>query len=139
MTIEELEKQVTTNINFCDEQLDESHSPDGEDIEGIVGYGMQLAAIISLIGKTLAESKELLNKKELIYMKANEHLWEKPTVLKKLMEGSLAEYYKNVTWADRLSSACTHKMDFYRSVLSKHKEELRMQMQFNLQKNINNG
>lgn len=135
MNLKELEEQVNTNIKFCDEQLDETHSPEGDDIEGIIGYGMQLAAIISLIGKTLAEAKELLNKKELIYMQANEHLWDRPTVLKKLMEGSLAEYYKNVTWADRLSSACTHKMDFYRSVLSKHKEEMRMQMQFNLQKN----
>lgn len=134
LSIEELEQQVITNIDFIDEQLNEQHSPDGQDIEGIVDYGMQLAAIISLCGKTLAEAKQLLNRKELIYMQSNKDLWDKPTVLKKLLEGNLAEYYSMVVHADRMSAAITHKMDFYRSVLSKHKEELRMQMQFNAQK-----
>lgn len=130
MTLDELEQIVKTNIQFVDDKLSEANSPSGEDIEGIVGYGMELAAIISMIGKSIADAKNLLSKHELIFMKANEDLWEKPTVLKKLMEGTLADYYTMVIHADRLSAACTHKMDFYRSVLSKYKEELRTQPQF---------
>lgn len=128
ITAEALEEQVNTNLNFVDEQLDEAHSPDKEDIDGIVGYGMQLAAIISLAGKTLADAQQLLRMKELVLLKTYEHMWEKPTILKKLMEGTLAEYYQKVTWADRLCAACTHKMDFYRSVVSKYKQEIALQM-----------
>lgn len=126
--MDDLEITTLENLTFIDSQLDEAHSPSADDIEGIVGYGMSLAAIISLCGKTLADSKKLLNIKELEYMNNNRNLWEKPTILKKLMEGELAVYYSRVIWADRLIAACTHKMDFYRSVISKHKEELRLQI-----------
>lgn len=135
MTQEELEIEVKSDLNFIDDKLGEQNSPSAEDIEGVVGYGMELAAIISLTGKTFASAKKLLNLKELNYMNENRDMWNKPTVMKKLMEGELADYYAMVTWADRLIAACTHKMDFYRSVISKYKAEISLNQQFNQQRN----
>lgn len=129
--LEALEEEVKTNLEFISNELSEANSPENGDIDGIVGHGMQLAAIIALTGEVYAKANKLLKMKELRYMNENQHIWDKPTVLKKLMEGTLAAYYANVLLADRFNAAITHKMDFYRSVLSKHKEEIRASIQFN--------
>lgn len=128
-----LKEEVKTNLTFIDGEIDEAHSPDGEDIDGIVGHGMRIAGLIGLCAKTLADAKKVLNLAELNFLQNNKDLYDKPTILKKMMEGSLADEHHLVLWADRLMSACTHKMDFYRSVLSKHKEELRNVNTFNNQ------
>ena len=131
MTNQELKDQVKTNLTFVDSEIDESHSPEGDDIDGIVGHGMRISALIGLCAKNLADAKKVLSISELQYLQANKELYDKPTILKKLMEGSLADEHHLVLWADRLMAACTHKMDFYRSVLSKYKEELRNTNTFN--------
>jgi hypothetical protein len=123
MTLTELETNVKDNLSFLENELNPDTSPEPEDIDGIVGHGMQLAALISLAAKCLSNSKLLLNKKELIWMQANPDLWNRATILKKMMEGNLAEYYSYVTYSDRIMAAMTHKMDFYRSVISKYKQE----------------
>lgn len=136
--IDELEKTVKENLDFADLELSEERSPETESVDEVIGYGMRLAAIIGNIAKTLADAKRLLNMRELQFLQANKDLYDKPTILKKMMEGTLADYYYYVLLADRLSAACTHKMDFYRTVVSKYKEELRMSQGFN-QGNVNNS
>lgn len=130
--INDLRNRVQTNLKFIDGKLETAPSP--EDIDGIIGHGMELAGVIGLCAKTLADAKKLLNLCELNYMNENRDQWDKATVLRKMMDGTLAEENSLVTWADRIMSACTHKMDFYRSVVSKYKEELRLNNQFNTQR-----
>jgi hypothetical protein len=131
--IDAMRREVNHNLNFIDVKLSEKSSPGAEDVDGIIGHGMELAAVVGLCAKTLADAKRLLNMSELRYMNENRDLWNKATILRKLMDGTLAEENSLVTWADRLMSACTHKMDFYRTVVSKYKEELRLNNQFNTQ------
>jgi hypothetical protein len=88
---------------------------------------MELTAASGLIAKTLVQAQELLKIKELYYMSTHKELWNSPTLLKKLMEGNLANYYSHVLLADRYSATCVHKLDFYRSIISKYKEEIKMQ------------
>lgn len=136
--IDELEKIVKENLEFAELELSEERSPESESVDEVIGYGMRLSAIIGTIAKTLADAKKLLNMRELQFMQGNKDLWDKPSVLKKMMEGTLADYYYYVLLADRLSAACTHKMDFYRTVVSKYKEELRSNVGFN-QGSVNNS
>lgn len=131
MTAEELEKKVKDNLEYLDGIFDESREPSPEDVDGIIGHGMILSSVSGLISKTLVEANKLLRMKELYFMNTNQDLWEKSTVLKKLMEANLNEYHSYVLLADRYLASCVHKMDFYRSILSKHKEELKMNQTFN--------
>lgn len=133
MTTEELEKKVKENLEYLDSVFDEMREPSHEDIDGIMGHGIVLSSVSGLLSKTLVDANKLLKMKELYFMNTNQGLWDKPTVLKKLMESNLSDYHSYVLLADRYLAACVHKMDFYRSVLSKHKEEIRMNQNFSQQ------
>lgn len=124
------EAKLLESLNMMDDKLCPKKSPDAGDIDGIIGYGIEIANMAGNSAKAVADAKELLLNRELIYMSANEQLWDKPTVLKKLMDGSLAVNHKYVIWSDRINAAIAHKLDFYRSIVSKYKEELKLtQMQ----------
>lgn len=131
MTTEEIEKQVKENLEYLDSVFEESREPSAEDIDGIIGHGMILSSVSGLISKTLVEANKLLRMKELYFMNTNQVLWNSPTVLKKLMESNLAEYHSYVLLSDRYLATCVHKMEFYRSIVSKYKQELNMNSTFN--------
>ena len=131
MTSEELEKKVKDNLEYLDSIFDELREPSAEDIDRIIGHGMILSSVSGLLSKTLVDANRLLKMKELYFMNTNQGLWNSPTILKKLMESNLSEHHSYVLLADRYLAACVHKMDFYRSILSKHKEELKMNSTFN--------
>lgn len=131
MTLQEFKERIKRNLEFVDKIISSEKTPSPEDVDGIIGHGMEMAASIGLCAKNMADAKELLAKRELEFMNDNRDLWDKPTILKKMIDATLAEENALVTWSDRLMSAYTHKMDFYRSVVSKHKEELKMNQQIN--------
>lgn len=131
MTSEELEKKVKENLEYLDSVFDEMREPSHEDIDGIMGHGMVLSSVSGLLSKTLVDANKLLKMKELYFMNTNQGLWNSPTVLKKLMESNLSEYHSYVLLADRYLATCVHKMEFYRSVVSKYKQELNMNSTFN--------
>lgn len=120
------EEKLLTDLQFIDDLLQMDQVPDAEDVDAIIGHGMEIANVAALSAKTLADAKAVLLKRELLFMQANEQLWDKPTVLKKLMEGNLADNHQAVVWADRINAAIAHKLEFYRSVVSKYKEEMKI-------------
>jgi hypothetical protein len=52
-------------------------------------------------------------------------LWT-PTLVKVKVDAMAFEYNYLVNWCDRLNRGCTHSLDFIRTLLSKHKEEMRL-------------
>lgn len=129
----ELKADVLSRLESVDKIVTPDLAPSPEDMEGIIGHGIELSNAIGTMAKLLADAKLVYNLKELEFMQANEDLYERPTILTKKMSASLAHECALVTWADRLMAACTHKMDFYRSIVSKYKEELRMNNTFKQQ------
>jgi hypothetical protein len=127
MTATEIENTLKESFDTLDKLFSPGMEPHIEDINGIVGYGSELSACAGLVAQTLTLSTQLLRMKELLFMNENQGLWEKPTLLKKLMETNLHQYYANVMLADRYSAALVHKLDFYRSLISKYKQEISMQ------------
>lgn len=125
MTADKLEETVDLGIELVEKIF--SSEPSAEDIQGIIGVGTDIANSSGLIAKTLVQAQELLKMKELHFMNTNQGLWNTPTVLKKLMEGNLAKYYAKVLLMDRYSAAAVHRLEFYRSIISKYKEELKLQ------------
>lgn len=131
--INDNEKLIVEILTMIDDKLAPENSPETENIEEIIGYGMDLANLAGNSAKALADSKEILYQRELIFMQSNEHLWDRPTILKKMMDGTLATQHKNCIWADRINAAIAHKLEFYRTIVSKYKEEMKISamQQFN--------
>lgn len=131
MNKQELKASVIENINAIHKVVSPEIHPDEHDIDGVIGHGMELSNIMGLCAKTIADAKKLLGICENEFLTSREDLYDSPTVLKKLMDAQLADENSLVTWADRLMAASTHKMDFYRSIVSKYKEELKLNNTFN--------
>lgn len=128
--INKKEEELINTLEQIENALSPETAPSPEDIEGIIGSGIEIANLSANSARCLADAKQILLHRELLFMKANENLWDKPTILKKLMDGTLSEQHKNVIWADRINAAIGHKLDFYRSIVSKYKEEMKLsQMQ----------
>lgn len=134
--LKKCEDDLLVILEMLDDKLSPEQSPETDNIEEIIGYGIELANLSGNSAKAIADAKELLLKRELLFMKGNEALWDKPTVLKKMMDGHLAENHKMVVWSDRINAAIGHKLDFFRSVVSKYKEEMKLSQmqQFNANK-----
>lgn len=131
------EKELLDILEMMDNKLDIEQSPDAEDIDGIIGYGIEVSNLSANSAKAMADAKELLLTRELIFMQSNPQWHESPTLLRKMMDGTLAVNHKYVIWSDRINAAISHKLDFLRSVVSKYKEELKLSQmqQFNQNRN----
>lgn len=98
-------------------------------IDDVENHGKRLAAIIGLSAETMAEAKKNMDRKLLQAIKQLEGKDYPPSVLLKLAQAECAEEAAIYDYADRLNAGIVHQLDFYRSILSKYKEELRNSMQ----------
>lgn len=98
-----------------------------EEITAVQIRGNELNAYLARSGKLLADSKYHRDErlKDSVFENIKDLLKLSATTANKYIDSLCKEENYLVNWADRINRACTHQLDWCRSVLSKQKEELR--------------
>ena len=97
----------------------------------VIERGNDLQVYMARTGKLLADAKYMLNEKkrhETMDIIRDFIIDQKLSakVQNSLIDGLCKEEQYLVDWIDRLNAACTHQLDWCRSVNSKNKEEMRL-------------
>lgn len=97
----------------------------------VVNRGNELQVYMARTGKMLADAKLLLNcqkKDETMTVVRNFIIDQKLSarVQNALIDGLCHDTQYLVDWIERLNAACTHQLDWCRSIVSKNKEEMRL-------------
>ncbi len=98
-----------------------------EEITTVQIRGNELNAYLARSGKLLADSKYHRDErlKDSVFENIKDLLKLSATTANKYIDSLCKEENYLVNWSDRINRACTHQLDWCRSVLSKQKEELR--------------
>lgn len=96
-----------------------------------VQRGNDLIVYLARTSEMLAEAKRMLNdaRKSECMEVIREFIVDQKLSAKvqnSLIDGLCSRQQYLVDWLDRLNSTCTHQLDWCRSLVSKHKEELRL-------------
>lgn len=94
------------------------------DMDSIKNKGLSLTQMIGLSAECKAEARKNLEKARLTAIKALRDDGITPSVLMKMVDGSCADELSAFEYADRLNAGITHQLDFLRSVISLHKQEM---------------
>lgn len=105
----------------------ESHY-EADNADACVNRGQVAEQYMALTSKLLADAKyheqSLLNSKFIEAVKhGNEHKMNAST-LNKYIDTLVADYTYLVNWCERLNKACTHSVEFQRTIISKLKQEM---------------
>lgn len=105
----------------------------------VIERGNELQVYMARTGKMLADAKYILNeqKKQETMDVVREFIIDQKLSAKvqnALIDGLCKDAQYLVDWIERLNAACTHQLDWCRSVNSKNKEEMRLN---NLGKDFN--
>lgn len=97
----------------------------------VIERGNDLQVYMARTGKLLADAKYMLNEQkrhETMDIIRDFIIDQKLSakVQNALIDGLCKEEQYLVDWIDRLNAACTHQLDWCRSVNSKNKEEMRL-------------
>ena len=97
----------------------------------VIERGNDLQVYMARTGKMLADAKYILNeqKRTETMNVVQEFIIDQKLsarVQNALIDGLCKEAQYLVDWIDRLNAACTHQLDWCRSVNSKNKEEMRL-------------
>lgn len=93
-------------------------------IDSIVAHGKDLSAMIGLSAECKSEARRNLENARMIAIKMHMDKKITPSILSKLIDGACADEIAQFEYADRLNAGIVHQLDFVRSVLSLHKQEL---------------
>lgn len=118
MNSETLKQELDTIADACQQQQDTSN------IEAVLEHGMYLSSQLPRVASIKADALKFQRAAELIKIDFYREYWKSPMVLNKLVAASTGEEQALVELADSVFSSIKHQMDFYRSVISKYKEEL---------------
>ncbi len=124
ITVESLKQEAEEIQAFTDQGCE-------DDIYLVEQRGSRLQAYISRTGKMLADAKLLLNQaKRQEIVQALEKYYAKMDAPKiavnELIKATCAEEQYIVDWVERLNRTCVHESDWCRTLISKFKEEMRM-------------
>ncbi len=124
ITIETLKEEAEGIQAFTDQGCE-------DDIYLVEQRGSRLQAYISRTGKMLADAKKLLNiakKNDIIQALEKYYIQcDAPKMsINELIKCSCAEEQYVVDWVERLNRTCVHESDWCRTLISKFKEEMRM-------------
>ena len=102
-----------------------------DDPQEVIERGSDLVVYIARSAKMLADAKLLLNehKKDETLAVVRDFIYDQKLSAKvqnALIDGLCRQYQYLVDWLDRLNAAITHQLDWCRSVVSKNKEEMRL-------------
>lgn len=127
-SVQETEKKLEESFANIDEVLSTEISPDQIDLQ--VRKLNKLAILTANAADNIAKSKELLYKKQLIYLQRieDDHPKAKYNIVNKYLQGYTARYEGYYTKADRQYAAITHSIDAIRTIISKYKSELENQI-----------
>lgn len=103
----------------------------GDHPQEVIERGNDLQVYMARTGKMLADAKYMLNeqKREETMNVVREFIIDQKLSAKvqnALIDGLCKDAQYLVDWIDRLNAACTHQLDWCRSVNSKNKEEMRL-------------
>ena len=101
---------------------------DSGNLNNLIEYGEKVTVYLARTSKLLADAKYHQNVAKKAVMNSNINKGYSPSVLKELVNASIESENYLVDWIERLNRACTHRVDWIRSVLSKEKEEMRLTM-----------
>ena len=93
--------------------------------------GSTLCEYMARSGKCLADAKYHLSSKKKIFILNDlteqlKAVGYSATTQKELINSACGEEERLVAWLDRINRTCTHQIDFIRSLISREKEEMRM-------------
>lgn len=123
---EAAEKLLRSHLEMIDSHIDLDVNE--ENVQEVSNHGMRLAELIGFSANCCARAEQILKHKEMVVLMANKDLYAKPTILSKVVSSSCYEQWALVTWADRLNGSIRHKMDFYRTIISKWKTEAELSL-----------
>ena len=124
MDIEEIRNEAQQIQEFL--EITMSDNP-----QEVIERGNDLQVYMARTGKLLADAKYMLNdqkRHETMDIIRDFIIDQKLSakVQNALIDGLCKEEQYLVDWIDRLNAACTHQLDWCRSVNSKNKEEMRL-------------
>lgn len=100
-----------------------------EDPNEAVARGNDLTVYLARTGKMLADAKYhqdiAINENTILVTETYKSM--PPSTKNKLIEAMCQRENHLVNWLERLNRACTHQLDWLRTVISKAKEEMRFQ------------
>ena len=115
-------------FNECDEIQALLEIPVSDDMNELIEHGNKLIIELARTGKMLSDAKYLqdqaINKSIIQILKDNKNI--SPSIAKQLIDSSTEKENYLVSWCDRLNRSCTHQLDWIRSVVSKNKEEMKL-------------
>jgi len=108
---------------------------DGDSMTHIVEHGKILSNKLAVTSKLLADAKynlrEFQNTEIMKMLKDQTSQLMYADAQRKYLESVCRDILYVVDWAERLNAACTHQLDFMRSLLSKEKERMALERQNN--------
>jgi len=121
MTLKEEAKQIQ---DFLEITMSDSSAE-------VVNRGNDLVVYIARTGEMLAQAKLALNEamKNEAMQVIKDFIVDKKLSAKvqnALIDGLCREQKYMVDWLDRLNTTCTHQLDWCRTLVSKNKEEMRL-------------
>lgn len=124
MDFEELTKEAQKIQDFLEITM-------SDDPQEVIERGSDLQVYMARTGKMLADAKYILNEQkrnETMDIVRDFIIDQKLSakVQNALIDGLCRETQYLVDWIERLNAACTHQLDWCRSVNSKNKEEMRL-------------
>lgn len=93
--------------------------------------GKDLEVYMARSGKMLADAKYWQDQfngsaiSETVKLALAEQPYWSITLINKKVSSLAKDYNYLVNWCDRINRTCTHQLDFVRTMISKHKEEMR--------------
>ncbi len=102
-----------------------------DDSQMIEARGAELGVLLARTGKMYADAKAEYNKalrSEImaILRDTAKQTGASHTAINQLVKAAAHDHQRVVDWTERLHKTCVRQLDWCRSVLSKHKEEMRM-------------
>jgi uncharacterized protein YpuA (DUF1002 family) len=121
-------QEIVEELTTIDKFLNLTMSEEGEEA---VLRGNDLAAHIARTGKLVADSKYHLNEKKKndvfeVLEKTAKQAGATATAINAIVNSLCKEEQFLVDWSDRCNRACTHQLDWCRTVISKNKEEMKL-------------
>jgi len=129
MTIDEIKKE-------CADMQAELETLIPDEINSAIERGKEIAVYHARTGYLLAMAKQIARIKKTSEIGETIVKIAKENYLSAKAQNALVESIANeemflVDWLDRINSMCVHQLDFIRTIISKEKEEMRINSQFN--------
>lgn len=122
------EEKIFSHLTEIQAYLEAHYNQDN--VAACLERGAEIESYMALSAKLVADSKywqdQAMNSAitDTVKQALGDGGWSAMAINKKV-DALCKEFNYLVNWSTRINSCCVHQLDFLRSVISKHKEELR--------------